>query len=115
MEKDRNRRSIIRTRISEFVLPPIDDGLVLGKNSPIGHVAVGKALSLLSTTSFDHVPIEDDVIGDILVRSAIMRKITKEQLIEFVLRVIKPLMGPEEIIHLDIEIEVEIMLESEQS
>ncbi len=115
MEKDRNRRSIIRTRISEFVLPPIDDGLVLGKNSPIGHVAVGKALSLLSTTSFDHVPIEDDVIGDILVRSAIMRKIPKEQLIEFVLRVIKPLMGPEEIIHLDIEIEVEIMLESEQS
>lgn len=113
MERDSKRRSIIRAQISEFVLPPIDDGLVLGKSSPIGHVAIGKALSLLTTTSFDHVPIEDDIIGDILVRSAIMRKITKEQIVAFVLREIKPLMGPEEIIHMDID--VEITLESKQA
>ncbi|OGT23116.1 MAG: hypothetical protein A2342_00460 [Gallionellales bacterium RIFOXYB12_FULL_54_9] len=110
---DKKRRSIIRANLTEFVLPPIDDGLVLGKLSPIGHVAVGKALSLLSTTSFDHIAIEDDVIGDILVRTAIMRKISREQLIVFVLNEIKPLMGPEEIIHLDIK--VEISLESKQS
>jgi hypothetical protein len=107
------RRSIIRAQLTEFVLPPIDDGLVLGKSSPIGHVAVGKALSLLSTTSFDHIPIEDDIIGDILVRTAIMRKISKDQLIAFVLNEIKPLMGEEEIIHLDLE--VELTLESKQS
>lgn len=113
MNNDKKRRSVIRARLTEFVLPPIEDGLVLGKLSPIGHVAVGKALSLLSTTSFDHIPIEDDVIGDILVRSAIMRKISKEQLIAFVLDEIRPLMGSEEIIHLDIE--VEIALEAKQS
>ena len=107
------RRSIIRAQLTEFVLPPIDDGLVLGKSSPIGHVAVGKALSLLSTTSFDHIPIEDDIIGDILVRTAIMRKTSKDQLIAFVLNEIKPLMGEEEIIHLDLE--VELTLESKQS
>lgn len=107
------RRSIIRAKLAEFVLPPIDDGLVLGKDSPIGHVAIGKALSLLSTTSFDHLAIEDDVIGDVLVRTAIMRKISHEQLIAFVLNEIKPLMGPEEIIHLDIE--VELTLESKSS
>jgi hypothetical protein len=109
---DRKRRSIIRAQMTEFVLPPIDDGLVLGKESPIGHVAVGKALSLLSTTSYDHIAIEDEIIGDILVRSAIMRKISKEQLIAFVINEIKPLMGTEEIIHLDIE--VEISLEAKQ-
>ena len=107
------RRSIIRAQLTEFVLPPIDDGLVLGKSSPIGHVAVGKALSLLSTTSFDHIAIEDDIIGDILVRTAIMRKISKDQLVAFVLNEIKPLMGEEEIIHLDLE--VELTLESKQS
>ncbi|MBI3903855.1 MAG: hypothetical protein HY306_13095 [Nitrosomonadales bacterium] len=110
---ERKRKSTIRAQLTEFILPPIDDGLVLGRSSPIGHVAVGKALSLLSTTSFDHIPIEDDIIGDILVRTAIMRKISREQLIAFVLNEIKPLMGPEEIIHLDIE--VELMLESRQS
>lgn len=113
MNNNKKHRSIIRAQLSEFVLPPIDDGLVLGKSSPIGHVAVGKALSLLSTTSFDHIPIEDDIISDILVRTAIMRKVSKDQIVSFVLNEIKPLMGPEEIIHLDID--VEINLESKQS
>lgn len=109
----KNRRHTFRARLTEFVLPPIDDGLVLGKHSPIGHVAVGKALSLLSTTQFEHVPVEDDVIGDVLVRSAILRKISAEQLRKFVLEEIKPLMGPEEIIHLDLKIEIEIGIDQE--
>lgn len=108
MLRNKKHQNIIRARLTEFVLPPIDDGLVLGKHSPIGHVAVGKALSLLSTTSFDHVQIEDDVIGDILVRSAIMRKISVAQLTQFVLTEIKPLMGSEEIIHLDIQVEISV-------
>lgn len=108
MDFDRKRRSIIRAEMTEFILPPIDDGLVLGKLSPIGHVAVGKALSLLSTTAFDHIPIEDDIIGDILVRSAITRKVSQEKLIAFVLSEVKPLMGPEEIIHLDIKLEIHL-------
>jgi len=109
------RRSIIRAQLTEFVLPPIDDGLVLGKSSPIGHVAVGKALSLLSTTSFDHIPIEDDIIGDILKATGTKKTadFSKDQLIAFVLNEIKPLMGEEEIIHLDLE--VELTLESKQS
>lgn len=102
------RHHALRASLSEFVLPPIDDGLVLGRLSPIGHVAIGKALSLLTTTAFEHVQVEDDVIGDILVRSAIMRKIASEQLVEFVLAHVKPLMGPEEIIHLDLEVEVTV-------
>lgn len=109
----RKTGNIIRAQISEFSLPPITDGLVLGKNSPIGHVAVGKALSLLTTTSFEHLEIEDDVIGDVLIRSAILRKASREQIIHFVLSEIKPVMGAEEIIHLDLK--VEILLEVRQS
>ena len=92
----------------EFVLPPIDDGLVLGKNSPIGHVAIGRALDLLTVTPFEHVEVDDDTIGDILIRSAILRKITPEQLRRFVLNHIKPIMGPEEIIQLNIDLEIHI-------
>lgn len=101
-----NRRHILRARLTEFVLPPIDDGLVLGQQSPIGHVAVGRALSLLTSTPFEHVPVEDEIIGDILVRRAILRKISPEQLKKFVLEQIKPLMGADEIIHLDLEVEI---------
>lgn len=100
------RQHRLRVRVKEFLLPPIDDGLVLGMRSPIGHVAVGKALSLLSSTSFEHLTVHDDVISDILIRSAILRKISKETIISFVLREIKPLMGADEILHLDLEVDV---------
>ncbi|MEO1751970.1 hypothetical protein [Thiofaba sp. EF100] len=100
---------ILRVRLGEFILPPIEDGLVLGRESPIGPVAVGKALSLLSSTPFEHVPVEDDeIIGDLLIRTAILRKIQPRDLVAFVLREIRPLMGPEEILHLQLDLEVQI-------
>lgn len=111
MPANNRRRSLIRTRVTEFVLPPIDDGLVLGRDSPIGHVAVSQALRLLTVTPFEHVPIDDDVIGDLLVRSAILRKISPDELRSFVITHIKPIMGADEIIQLNIE--VEVSLESE--
>ena len=105
------RRHRIRASLREFVLPPIDDGLVLGRESPIGHVAVGWALELLSVRSFGHVEIEDDVIGDILVRSSILRKISEDQIRQFVLAEIKPVMGAEEIIQLHLQVEVDLEVE----
>ncbi len=105
MDPSRSRHTI-RARATEFVLPPIDDGLVLGCSSPIGHVAVGKALNLLTVTPFEHLEVDDEVISDILVRSAILRKISPEQLRDFVLKNIRPIMGPDEIVQLNLEVEV---------
>ena len=102
------RRYTIRASVREFVLPPINDGLVLGRDSPIGHMAIAKALNLLTHTPYEHVAIEDDVIGDVLVRSAILRKLSDEQIRNFVLHEVKPLMGSEEILHLLLDIEVQL-------
>lgn len=107
MHKEK-RHNTIRARATEFLLPPIDDGLVLGRHSPIGHVAVSRALDLLSVTPFEHIPIDDEVISDILVRSAILRKATTSQLRDFVLTSIKPFMGSEEIIQLNIDVEISL-------
>ena len=105
---ERKHTHSLRAKVREFVIPPIEDGLVLGRQSAIGHVAIGKALSFLSTTPFERVPVEDEIIGDIIVRAAILRKLESQRLVEFVLREIKPLMGPEEILHLHIEVDVHI-------
>lgn len=104
--QQKKRQHHLRVKIREFLLPPIDDGLVLGNRSPIGHVAVGRALSLLSSTSYEHLPITDDVIGDILIRTAILRKIDAQTIIAFVLHEIKPLMSADEILHLDLDVEI---------
>lgn len=100
------RQHRLHARVKEFLLPPVDDGLVLGLRSPIGHVAVGKALSLLSSTSYEHLALQDDIISDVLIRSAILRKVKPETIIDFILRNIKPLMGDDEILHLRLDIEI---------
>lgn len=104
-------RYILRVRVQEFSIPPVRDGLILGKHSPIGCVAIRKAIELLGGSPFAHFEVEDEVISDIVVRKAILRRVPKEALIAFVLERIKPLMGPEEILHL--ELEVEVLLEEE--
>lgn len=102
----------VRAQIKEFNIPPIHDGLVLGKKAPIGCEAIRRALSLLSSNRFDHIELDDDdIISDILVRAAIVRKLTQEKLIAFVLQKVKPLMSDEEILHLDLQ--VEVLLEEE--
>ncbi len=106
-----NTKHLIQTRIKEFILPPFRDGLILGKQSPIGSIAMRQALELLVAMPFEHITIEDDIIQDILIRKNLLKRISKDKLIEFVLKTIKPFMSEEEILYL--ELDVEVQFESE--
>lgn len=97
---------LVRARARAFGMPPIHDALILGKNSPIGCHALRQSLQLLVTAPFDHIEIEDDVISNILIRSDLLRRVSREQLVAFTVERLKPLMGPEEILHLDLDVEV---------
>ena len=103
-----NMKHSVKARVREFGVPPIHDALVIGKQSHIGCVAIRKAIELLVASPFEHIEFEDDVISDIIVRSAILRRIPKDKLIAFVLSQIKPLMTENEILHLDLDVEVGI-------
>lgn len=101
------RKAHISAHISEYTIPPIKDMLVLGKHAPIGCIAMRRALELLVKTPFEHVEIEDDdVISDILVRQPLLRRVTREELVDFVLTNVKPLLGPEEVLHVEVDINV---------
>ncbi|OGV74430.1 MAG: hypothetical protein A3B82_01730 [Methylophilales bacterium RIFCSPHIGHO2_02_FULL_57_10] len=107
MPADAQRKTHISARISEYAVPPIKDMLVLGKRAPIGCIAMCRALELLIKTPFEHIEIEnDDVISDILVRSPLLRRVSREELISFVLTHVKPLLGPEEVLHAEIDVNV---------
>jgi hypothetical protein len=108
----KNSKHFIQTRIKEFVLPPFRDGLILGKNAPIGSKAMCLALELLVATPFEHIEISDDeIIQDIIVRRNLLKRISKDKLLVFVLKNIKPLMGDEEILYLELDIEVNLEYE----
>ena len=97
----------VTLRLKEFAVPPISDGLVLGKICPIGATAMRKALSLLQNSTFDHFKVkDDDVVGDIFVRSSILKRVSRKQILQLVLDRVKPLMSENEIMHLNIEAEL---------
>ena len=108
MTNQRNRKGdpTLRARVREFTIPPIHDALVIGVSSPIGCIALRKAVALLAASPFEHIEVKDEVVSDVIVRAAILRRLSQEALARFVLQRLKPLMGPEEILHVDLELEV---------
>jgi hypothetical protein len=101
-------KSRVSARVTEFGYPPVHDALVLGVHAPLGTEAFKGALGLLVSVPFEHVTVEDDVIGSLLVRTSVLRRVSREKFLDFVLRRVKPLMGAEEILHLDVTVEVEL-------
>lgn len=101
-----NKHSV-KAKMSEFDIPPIKDGLVLGKAAPIGSIAMCNALELLHAAPFEHIEMKDhDIISDILVRKGLLRRLPRDKLIRFVENRIVPLMDQSEIIHLELKAEV---------
>ena len=96
----------ITARVGEYAIPPLKDMLVLGKQSPIGCIAMRRAIELLVKAPFEHIELEDDVISDILVRQHLLRRISRDGLIDFVIAHIKPLMGSDEVMHAEIDVNV---------
>lgn len=95
-----------RVKLREFRLPFVRHGLVLGHKAQVGCQALRKALHLLIATPFVHLELEDEVISDLLVCEAVLRRFPREKLIAFALEQVKPLMGEEEILELEIDTEV---------
>lgn len=98
----------VRARVTEFGYPPVHDALILGLRAPQGTEAFKKGLGLLVSTPFEHISVKDDIIGSVLIRSSVLRRISSEKFLDFVMRRVKPLMGAEEILHLDMSIEVDV-------
>ncbi len=99
----------IRVRAREFLIPPARDALVIGKRAPAGCVALQKTLQLLTPEPYVSVEVPNNgVISNIVVRKAILRKVPEQQLLNFVLRFVTPLMGETEVLDLALEVEVDV-------
>ncbi len=101
----------VRFSIEEFATPPVRDALVLGRRSPVGCMALRKALAFLHTAPFVHIEVDDDTVADIVVRESIVRIVGREKLIALVLHRVKPLMTDLDILHLDIEAKLHLEAE----
>lgn len=89
-------------------MPPIKDGLVIGIDAAIGGEAMARTLRLMTNEKFDRLVLKDEVIEEVVVRTAILRKIGKDRLLAFIMRRVKPVMDETELLLLDIEVELVI-------
>lgn len=99
---------LIRVRIKALEIPPIKDGLVIGRDAAIGGEAMTRTLRLMTSEKFERFTIKDDVIQDVIVRAAVVRKLGRERVMKFVMDRIKPVMADTELLMLDIDIELVI-------
>ncbi len=95
-------------RVREYQMPPFRDALVLGREASIGCQAVQRALTLLVKAPFAHIEIDDNIVADILIRENLLRRMSQQQITTFVLTHIKPLMGIDEVLQVDLDIEVTV-------
>src|SRR3954451_18733030 len=80
----------MRVRLKALEIPPIKDGLVIGRDAAIGGEAMVRTLRLMTNEKFDRVVLKDEVVQEVIVRSAVMRKVGHDRLIKFVLNRVKP-------------------------
>lgn len=99
---------IIRVRLRALDIPPIKDGLLIGVDAAIGGEAMTRTLRLMTNEKFDRILLKDDIIQEVIVRSAVLRKLGRERLLAFVLKRVKPVMTETELLLLDIDIELVI-------
>lgn len=97
----------VRVRLKALEMPPIKDGIVIGRNAPIGAEAMMRTLKLMSNERFVHIVIkQDEIVSDAIVRESVIRKLKEDKLRAFILSRIRPLMADNELLMLDMEIEV---------
>jgi hypothetical protein len=97
---------LLRVRMRALEMPPIKDGLVIGVDAAIGGEAMARTLRLMTNEKFERILLKDEIIAEVVVRSAVLRKIGREKMLSFVTKRVKPVMAETELLLLDIDVEL---------
>lgn len=95
-------------RLSKFHLPPVQDALVVGKKAPIGSEAILAALEEMTPGRYERIPVEHPTIDALIVLSADLRKIPRDDLTKILVRSAGPILDPGETLHIGLEIEIQV-------
>jgi hypothetical protein len=96
----------LRVRVKALEIPPIKDGLIIGRDAAIGGDAMLRTLKLMTNEKFERLTVNDDIVQDLIVRTSILRKLGEARLLKFVLERVRPLMSENELLMLDMEVEL---------
>ncbi len=90
----------------EIKLPPFQEILVLGKNSPHGKIGILKSFELLVPNGFEYIEINDQRVEAIFVNRRILAKMPQERIINILKDKVFPFISEGEILKVDFKVNI---------
>lgn len=101
-----NIKYSINLSFEEIKLPPFQDILVLGKNSPQGKIGLCKSFELLVPNGFDIIEINDDKVEAVFINKKILTKISSDKIIEILKSKVFQFISERELIKVDFKVAI---------
>jgi len=97
----------ISLSFQEIKLPPFDEILIVGKNSPHGKLGISKSFDLLLPNGFEIIDIEDDdKIDAVFVNKRILAKLSKEKVLKILRDKVFPYVSEGELLRVDLKVSI---------
>jgi len=97
---------LISLTFEEIKLPPFQEILIIGKNSPHGKHGISKSFESLIPNGFEIIDINDDKVDSVFVNKRILVKISKEKLIDLLRAKVFPFISEGELLRVDLKIAI---------
>ncbi|MCK9404752.1 MAG: hypothetical protein M0Q26_15265 [Chitinophagaceae bacterium] len=101
-----NIKYSINLSFEEIKLPPFQDILVLGKNSPQGKIGLSKSFELLVPNGFDIIEVNDDKVEAVFINKKILTKISSDKIIDTLKSKVFQFISEGELIKVDFKVSI---------
>ena len=106
--KKRGYTISVLCEFSEFSVPPAKDGVIIGKRAPVGMKSLEKAFNAVAPKQFVKIPIEHKIVEGVVIRKAVLRKVPKKRMVEFIINEIEDIMDETDILRFDLNISIRV-------
>jgi hypothetical protein len=96
----------VTLNFEEIKLPPFEEILVLGKNSPHGKTGISKSFDLLIPNGFEIIDADHGNVDCVFVNKRILAKMPKEKILQILAANVFPFVSEKEILKVDFKVNV---------
>ncbi len=111
---DNTIKYTISLSFQEIKLPPFDEILILGKNSPHGKHGISKSFELLLPNGFEIIDVGEGKIDAVFVNRRILAKLPKDKLIKLLRDKVFPHVSEGELLKVDLKVSISYNLTEEE-
>lgn len=103
--KDPTKYSI-NLSFEEIRLPPFEDILIVGKKCPQGKIGLYKSFEYLIPNEFKVFEVTDNIVEAVFINKRILKKITKDKIIEILKAQVFPYISESEVLKVDFKLKI---------